>query len=65
MNMVSGRLDETDPSIFLTNDGVKLPAPQGFPSARGKDLVYGIRPEGITPGGTIELKIQVIEPTGA
>lgn len=65
MNMVSGRLDETDSSIFLTNDGVKLPAPQGFPSARGKDLVYGIRPEGITPGGTIELKIQVIEPTGA
>ena len=65
MNMIKGRLDETDPATFISSDGVKLPAPAGYPSARGKDLVYGIRPEGITPGGPVELTVQVVEPTGA
>ncbi|MET0170348.1 MAG: TOBE domain-containing protein, partial [Aliihoeflea sp.] len=65
MNMLGGRLDEADPSRFVTGDGIVLPAPPGIASARGKELVYGIRPEGVSLGGTVELKVQVIEPTGS
>src|SRR5690606_39845570 len=65
LHMTKRRLYETDPASFISSDGVKLPAPAGYPSARGKDLVYGIRPEGITPGGPVELTVQVVEPTGA
>ncbi|MCO6390805.1 sn-glycerol-3-phosphate ABC transporter ATP-binding protein UgpC [Aliihoeflea aestuarii] len=65
MNMLSGKLDEADPSRFVTGDGIVLPAPPGIASARGKELVYGIRPEGVSLGGTVDLKVQVIEPTGS
>lgn len=65
MNMIEGRLDEADPSRFVTKDGVALPAPEGIASARGKDLVYGIRPEGVSLGGATEMRVVVIEPTGS
>lgn len=65
MNFLNGRIDEADPTRFVTDDGVALPAPQGLASARGKALVYGIRPESFSLGGPVELKVQVIEPTGS
>ncbi|MEO3999519.1 sn-glycerol-3-phosphate ABC transporter ATP-binding protein UgpC [Mesorhizobium sp. CAU 1732] len=65
MNMLNGKLDDADPSRFVTGDGIVLPAPPGIASARGRELVYGIRPEGVTLGGSTELKVLVIEPTGS
>ncbi len=65
MNFLNGRLDEADAARFVTDDGVALPAPADLASARGKALVYGIRPESFSLGGPVELKVQVIEPTGS
>jgi multiple sugar transport system ATP-binding protein len=65
MNFLNGRLDEADPSRFLTDDGAVLPVPASPPSARGRALVYGIRPEAFSLGGPVSLKVQVIEPTGS
>ena len=65
MNMLSGKLDDADPTRFVTHDGVVLPAPEGITTARGRELVYGIRPEGVSLGGSTELKVEVVEPTGS
>lgn len=65
MNFLNGRIDEADAARFVTDDGILLPARQDTASARGKALVYGIRPESFSLGGPVELKVQVIEPTGS
>ncbi|WP_062211195.1 ABC transporter ATP-binding protein [Aureimonas sp. AU12] len=64
MNMLHGKLDPSDPSRFLTNDGISLPLGQAHRGAVGKDLVYGARPEAIRLGGDIPIEVIVIEPTG-
>jgi multiple sugar transport system ATP-binding protein len=64
MNMLHGKLDPSDPSRFLTNDGISLPLGQAHCGAVGKDLVYGARPEAIRLGGDIPIEVIVIEPTG-
>ncbi|TWG92465.1 carbohydrate ABC transporter ATP-binding protein (CUT1 family) [Mesorhizobium sp. J18] len=65
MNMLPGKLDPNDPARFLTKDGVALPVTPPGEDARGRDLVYGVRPEAIALGGPIEVKIVVVEPTGS
>jgi multiple sugar transport system ATP-binding protein len=64
MNMLHGRLDPNDPTRFVTSDGVVLPVSGRHEAARGRDLVYGARPEAISLGGPIPIKVVVIEPTG-
>ncbi len=64
MNMLHGRLDADDPTRFVTSDGVVLPVSGRHAAARGRDLVYGVRPEAISLGGPIAIKVVVIEPTG-
>ena len=65
MNMLHGRLDPDDPARFVTNDGVALPVAPLSQDARGRDLVYGVRPEAIALGGPVEVKVVVVEPTGS
>ncbi len=65
MNMVSGRVDENDRSVFVTGDGQRLPVGRPGRSQPGQDLVYGFRPEAISLGGDIAMPIEVIEPTGS
>lgn len=65
MNMLKGRLDPADPSVFLTADGTALPVARPAAAAQGCDLVYGLRPEymALDPNG-LPAEIAVIEPTG-
>ena len=65
MNMIKGRLDANDPNRFLTADGTALPVARPAAAARGRDLVYGLRPEYIAldPNG-LPAEVVVIEPTG-
>ncbi|WP_152047481.1 ABC transporter ATP-binding protein [Aureimonas psammosilenae] len=64
MNMLHGRIDPADPARFVTGDGIALPLGSGHRGEPNKELVYGIRPEGMHIGGTIPLEVVVIEPTG-
>jgi multiple sugar transport system ATP-binding protein len=67
MNFIKGRLDETDPSQFVTKGGIKLPVGRIPDSAKGRDLVYGVRPEHfqLTTAGGIPARVIVVEPTGS
>ena len=64
MNMVTGGLSD---GRFTAGDGQILPVPSRMPNGAdaGKQLVYGIRPEGIALGGDIPLRVEVTEPTGS
>ncbi|WP_085028155.1 ABC transporter ATP-binding protein [Ensifer aridi] len=65
MNMIRGRLHPEDPTAFMTADGTALPVTRPAAAARGRDLVYGLRPEymALDPNG-LPAEVVVIEPTG-
>jgi multiple sugar transport system ATP-binding protein len=65
MNMIKGRLNSQNDSQFIASDGTVLPVANPPASAKGRDLVYGLRPEYIAldPNG-LPAEIVVIEPTG-
>jgi multiple sugar transport system ATP-binding protein len=65
MNMLKGRLDPENATTFVTADGTRLPVADPPAAARGRDLVYGLRPEYIAldPNG-FAANVVVIEPTG-
>jgi len=66
MNMIKGRLDPNDASRFLATDGTVLPVAREIETAKGRDLIYGLRPEAmrLDPAG-VPAKVLVIEPTGS
>jgi len=65
MNMIKGRLDPRNAARFITADGTALPVANAPESAKGRDLVYGLRPEYILlDAGGLPGEIVVIEPTG-
>ena len=65
MTMISGRLDPEDAHAFVTADGTRLPVARPAAAARGKDLVYGLRPEYIAlDAAGLAAEVVVIEPTG-
>ncbi|MGH6761067.1 MAG: ABC transporter ATP-binding protein [Phyllobacterium sp.] len=66
MNMIKGRLDPADATRFLAEDGTVLPVGKSIESAKGRDLVYGLRPEAmrLDPSG-LPARVVVIEPTGS
>ena len=45
MNMIEGRLSPSDASVFLTTAGTALPLARPMDAAKGKALIYGLRPE--------------------
>ena len=45
MNMIKGRLDPQNPNSFIATDGMALPVARPPSAARGRDLIYGLRPE--------------------
>ena len=66
MNMIKGRLDPNDALKFVTEKGVVLPVAKAPESARGRALIYGLRPEHMTiADGGIPANVVVIEPTGS
>jgi multiple sugar transport system ATP-binding protein len=66
MNMIKGRLSPEDPKLFLTDDGIALPAPGASEANKGRPLVYGLRPEATKlNGGGLSAEVIVVEPTGS
>ena len=67
MNFIKGRIDEADPTQFVTAGGIKLPVGRVPEGAKGKDLIYGVRPEHFQLTGTsgIPARVIVVEPTGS
>jgi multiple sugar transport system ATP-binding protein len=67
MNFIKGRLDDADSSRFVTAGGVALPVGRVPEGAKGKDLIYGVRPEHfqLTSSGGIPARVVVVEPTGS
>jgi multiple sugar transport system ATP-binding protein len=65
MNMIKGKLDPENPTRFLTTDGTALPVINPPAEAKGRDLVYGLRPEYISlDANGLPGEIVVLEPTG-
>ena len=68
MNMTHGRLKADDPTRFVTaKGGAELPLAGPAPeAARGRDLVYGVRPEHFRQSETgLPARVVVVEPTGS
>ena len=65
MNMIKGRLDPANPGAFIASDGTTLPVARVPESGKGRDLIYGLRPEymALDPNG-LPAEVVVIEPTG-
>ncbi len=65
MNMIKGKLDPENPTRFLTADGTALPVANPPAEAKGRELVYGLRPEYISlDANGLPGEIVVLEPTG-
>jgi multiple sugar transport system ATP-binding protein len=66
MNMIKGELDPNDTEKFITDKGVVLPVAKAPESAKGRTLIYGLRPEHMAiANGGIPAEVVVIEPTGS
>jgi multiple sugar transport system ATP-binding protein len=68
MNMVPGTVRARDGATIVAFDGgTTLPLPAGARAAEGQAVLYGIRPEHCSVGGSEGLPVEVIvvEPTGA
>ncbi|MDZ5452451.1 sn-glycerol-3-phosphate ABC transporter ATP-binding protein UgpC [Labrys sp. ZIDIC5] len=65
MNFIKGRLETSPAPRFVTDDGVELPVPAIPAGSEGRRVVYGIRPEHFSLGGSLQARITVVEPTGA
>ncbi|MCA0404577.1 MAG: sn-glycerol-3-phosphate ABC transporter ATP-binding protein UgpC [Proteobacteria bacterium] len=67
MNFVKGKLDANDPTKFVTAGGVALPVGKAPDAAKGKDLIYGVRPEHfhLAGSGGLPARVVVVEPTGS
>ncbi|WP_240602811.1 ABC transporter ATP-binding protein [Paracoccus endophyticus] len=63
MSMIPGTLAED--GAFAAADGTRLPVGDTGTARAGQPLVYGVRPEAMTPGGSIPLTVEVTEPTGS
>ncbi|NLR99917.1 sn-glycerol-3-phosphate ABC transporter ATP-binding protein UgpC [Rhizobium sp. P38BS-XIX] len=66
MNFIKGKTSVDGPIELVVDGGARLPIPEGVSLDRGKEIIYGIRPEhlAIAPGGSTA-QVTLIEPTGA
>jgi multiple sugar transport system ATP-binding protein len=61
MNLIAGEVTKTGVAMA---GGPVLPLPKTYKAKLGQKVVYGIRPEHLTPGKGIDATINVTEPTG-
>ncbi len=64
MNMLAGRIEDGG-DRFVTGDGIALPVADRLAQAPKGGVIYGLRPESLRLGGTVPLRIDVVEPTGS
>jgi multiple sugar transport system ATP-binding protein len=67
VNFLQGRIAGDGAPAFVTADGIRLALPAAPKAARGRDIVYGIRPEQfvIDAAAGVPAEIVVVEPTGS
>jgi multiple sugar transport system ATP-binding protein len=70
MNFIKGALRRAGDNAWVeAKDGTRLPIEKGITGREGQDVVYGIRPEHMSVGGSgnggVPAKVTVVEPTGA
>ena len=68
MNFIPGTLRRNGDDLLVEfTDGSRLPAPARANGAEGQAVIYGVRPEHLSLGGTggIASQVVVVEPTGA
>jgi multiple sugar transport system ATP-binding protein len=66
MNFVQGQIAASEPAVFVSAKGARLPLAAPRADLAGKDLVYGVRPEhfALSANG-FPARVEVIEPTGS
>jgi sn-glycerol 3-phosphate transport system ATP-binding protein len=65
MNLIEGRLG-ADGRSFETRDGARLVLPAARSALAGRQVVLGIRPENMQPGGTdLAMQVETVEMLGA
>ena len=68
INLIAGKLRRDNGRIWVaTEAGIDLPLAGEVPGQDGQAVVYGIRPEHMSPGqaGGLPVTVGVVEPTGA
>jgi multiple sugar transport system ATP-binding protein len=66
MNFLKGTIRLGDKPSFMIDGGVTLPLASAPASSDGRPVIYGIRPEHLTLGGSngVPVEVSVLEPTG-
>jgi multiple sugar transport system ATP-binding protein len=65
MNFLKGKIEVKGKPSFVTDDGFKLPLATAPKSSDGRPVLYGIRPEHFSLGGSVKTQVTVTEPTGS
>ncbi|MEM8539714.1 MAG: sn-glycerol-3-phosphate ABC transporter ATP-binding protein UgpC [Pseudomonadota bacterium] len=66
MNFVTGVVRGGKKTTLVTADREELPLSQSAAAHNGREVIYGVRPQHLTPDRNgIKVKVVVIEPTGA
>ncbi|MEF2552657.1 sn-glycerol-3-phosphate ABC transporter ATP-binding protein UgpC [Aurantimonas sp. A2-1-M11] len=65
MNMMTGAVDSSDRTSFVTGNHHRLPIGRPGKAEPGRETIYGVRPESFRIGGDIPLRVEVVEPTGS
>jgi multiple sugar transport system ATP-binding protein len=65
MNLIKGHIRSHEGKPFFeAADGTKLPLATAPAASDGKPAIYGMRPEHLTLGGSLEATVAVVEPMG-
>jgi len=65
MNLFEGRTS-ADGRTFTARDGVQITLPDAVPAVAGRELVMGLRPEHMQPGGRgLDMRVETVEVLGA
>ncbi len=67
MNLIEGLVAKEEGKMVVRRRELSFPIPQGLAVSDGQKVIYGIRPEHLTPvksGKGIKANISVVEPTG-
>jgi sn-glycerol 3-phosphate transport system ATP-binding protein len=65
MNLFEGRTS-ADGRTFTARDGVQIALPDAVPVLAGRELVMGLRPEHMQPGGRgLDMRVETVEVLGA
>jgi multiple sugar transport system ATP-binding protein len=68
MNFINGVVRRSGGATVVEANGVRLPAPDALGGRDGDAVVFGVRPEHLTIGGTgagVPVTVDVVEPTGS